>query len=82
MQLAKRSWKCRELLYLPFQEDIHLLEYGLDNNGDAGHNEVDVQFDDDDDDDKVEVGCDGDGKSEAETDVRERKDLPDSTFFH
>ena len=35
-----------------------------------------------DDDDEVEVGCDGDGKSEAETDVRERKDLPDSTFFH
>ena len=49
-----------------------------------------VRCDDDDDevevwcdsDDEVEVGCDGDGKSEAETDVRERKDLPDSTFFH
>ena len=67
------------MLYLPYQEDKHLVECGLENNGDAGNNEVNVQLYDDD---EVEVGCDGDGKSEAETDVRERKEMPDSTFFH
>ena len=44
MVLANRRWKSGELLYLPFQEDIHLLEYGLENNGDAYNNGVDVQL--------------------------------------
>ena len=72
MQLAKRSWKSRELFYLPFQEDIHLLRYGLENNGDADNNEVNVQLYNDydefearcDDDDEVEVWCDGDDEVE------------------
>ena len=56
MVLANRRWKSRELLCLPFQEDIHLVDYGLENNGDAGNDEVDMQFDDDCDD-EAELGA-------------------------